>query len=502
MGTLKGFANPPGVVALIGVALAAPGCAFPPWSMGAPLDGRPSIPATTAAPSIPSLRALAVAERAAGHTALELKALDTIARAERLNPDERERVIVLLEQRARELLALGRAVPACEDLRELEELAPARARALARLHAAAERDAGDAWLAVGDPGRAREAYEIAASLGAAETDFRLAAAAQPPARVEPGAAERAVLELPLRAVPPYAEIYLEGGAAAGVIETDPAVRRAALERAWLAARQERMRPLAERLHALIAAADPGALPPQATSLVARATDAQRLADALLDAPAGSAAVPPPGADPQALDRWAVGTAAVSTRLLLLLQILAAQPEPATVAPAATLLAPGERSRRWVELLLEEDPTSPDVLEVAAVVDALAGRIGGSERKLVDLVYFTPDRYQGLVRAANIWERVGQVRHACAAWLRAARWRDEPDDPVWGRAIACMRRDPGAGDWRSVLSYVLARTPPERRAAAAAALDPGATPLGAPAAPPVSDRPAGAPIPCDTGGSPR
>src|SRR3954469_21847547 len=216
MGTLKGSPHLPGSVALIVVALAAPSCAFPPWSMGAPLDGRPSIPATTAAPSIPSLRALAVAERAAGHTALELKALDAIARAERLNPDERDRVIVLLEQRARELLALGRAVPACEDLRELEALAPARARAMAPQHATAERDAGDAWLAVGDAGHAREAYEIAASLGAAETDFRLAAAVQPPARIEPGAAERAVLELPLRAVPPYAEIYLDGGAAAGV----------------------------------------------------------------------------------------------------------------------------------------------------------------------------------------------------------------------------------------------------------------------------------------------
>ena len=136
--------------ALVGAAAAAPGCAFPPWSMGAPLDGRPSIPATTEAPSIPSLRALAVAQRAAGHTALELKALAAIARAERLKADERERVVALLEQRARELLALGRAVPACDDLRELEELAPARARALAALHAAAERDAGDAWLAVGD----------------------------------------------------------------------------------------------------------------------------------------------------------------------------------------------------------------------------------------------------------------------------------------------------------------------------------------------------------------
>lgn len=494
-------------VALLGAVLGGAGCAFPPWSMGAPLDGRPSIPATTQAPSIPSLRALAVAQRAAGHPALELKALDTIARAERLKADERERVVPLLEQRAHELLALGRAVPACEDLRELEELAPARARARARVHAAAERDAGDAWLAVGDVTRARDAYEMAASLGAADTDFRLAAVAQPPARVDPGVAERAVLDLPLRAVPPFAEIYLDGGAAAGVSETDPAVRRAALARAWRAARQERMRPLADRLQALLATADPGAPASQATPLLLGATDTQRLANALLDAPLASGEARPPD-DPSELDNWVVGSAAVSTRLIPLLEV---RPLPSGTADArAGLLAPSDRSRRWAELLLEEDPTSTDVLELAAEIDGLAGRIGGAERKLVDLVYFTPDRYQGLVRAALVWERVGQVRQSCAAWLRAARWRDEPGDATWGRAIACMRRDPGAGNWRSVLGYVLDRTPPERRAAVEAALVPDeassvappARALGAPVGAPVSDRPAGARVPCDTGGSPR
>jgi hypothetical protein len=173
-----------------------------------------------------------------------------------------------------------------------------------------------------------------------------------------------------------------------------------------------------------------------------------------------------------------------------------------------LLAPGPRARRWAELLLDEDPTSPDVLELTAIIDARAGRLGGAERKLVDLVYFTPDRYLGLVRTAGIWERVGQGRLGCVAWLRAARWRDEIDDPAWGRALACLRRDPGAGDGRSVLAYVLDRTPPERRSAAAATLDPTEAPLGAPAVvpvlppAPVNARPAGAPIPCDTGGSPR
>ena len=128
-----------------------------------------------------------------------------------------------------------------------------------------------------------------------------------------------MLELPLRAVPPYAEMYLDGGAAAGVIETDLAVRRAALERAWRAARQERMRPLAERLHALLAATDPGAtMTASSPPVLPGAADTQRVANALLDAPAAPSEQPPT-ANPAALDQWVVGTAAISTRLLPLLE---------------------------------------------------------------------------------------------------------------------------------------------------------------------------------------
>jgi hypothetical protein len=66
--------------------------------------------------------------------------------------------------------------------------------------------------------------------------------------------------------------------------------------------------------------------------------------------------------------------------------------------------------------------------------------------------------------------VGQIRSSCALWLRAARWRDEPDDPAWHHAIACARRDPGAGDWRTIRAYVLSRAPADRRDDIAAALD--------------------------------
>ncbi len=152
-----------------------------------------------------------------------------------------------------------------------------------------------------------------------------------------------------------------------------------------------------------------------------------------------------------------------------------------------VLAPGTRSRKWADLILAEDPTSPDALELAAVVDGLAGRVGGTERKLIDMVFYTPDRSAGLQRAARVWERVGQPRAACAAWLRAARWNDEPEDDLWRKVIACTRQDPGAGDWQAVRRYVLERAAPERREALAATLDAAASHAAATL---PSSRPAG------------
>jgi hypothetical protein len=90
--------------------------------------------------------------------------------------------------------------------------------------------------------------------------------------------------------------------------------------------------------------------------------------------------------------------------------------------------------------------------------------------LMELTYYTPDRAAGLARGALIWERLGRPREACAQWVRAARFRDDPEDPTWVRAIECARRDPGAADAREIRTYVLARARPDQRPALAAALD--------------------------------
>ena len=100
----------------------------------------------------------------------------------------------------------------------------------------------------------------------------------------------------------------------------------------------------------------------------------------------------------------------------------------------------------------------------------AGRLGGTERMLMELVYHSPDRAAGIARGAAVWERLARPREACAQWIRAARWRDDPEDPVWRKAYACARRDPGAGDAKAIRDYVISRARPERRDVLAAELE--------------------------------
>ena len=90
--------------------------------------------------------------------------------------------------------------------------------------------------------------------------------------------------------------------------------------------------------------------------------------------------------------------------------------------------------------------------------------------LMELTFHTPDRAAGLARGAAVWDQLGRPREACAQWIRAARWRDQPSDPLWLQAISCARKDPGAGSWQEIRAYVLARARPEQRDVLAAALD--------------------------------
>jgi hypothetical protein len=430
-----------GTAAALLVAVAVAGCAGPPWQMGSPLDGKPSIPRGVAHYTVAQRRAEVVAARTAGRTVIELRELGALEQAERLTAAERDRLFDLLVQRAEEFHGLGRALPRCEDLRRATLLVPARGKALSTVRVLAERDAGDAWLAIGDGTRATNAYREADALGALDVGFRLMATRNdvaPEVLAIPDLAQ-AIAALPLRAIPPFAKAYVAGGG-----DHLPTLRRS-----LAAARQERKGPLAADVQAAIDRL--GDATGGAHDDVAAAAENGR--------PALGAADPSEVAPlPRDLEQWVLGGASLSARLL---PLLATHPE---------LLQPDARARLWVDLLVSEDPTSPDVQEVAALVDGLARRFGGAERKLLDLVFYSPDRYQGMVRTAVVWERVGRLRDACVQRVRAARWRDDPEDPMWRAAIACTRHDPGAGDWRGIRQYVIERAPPDRRAAVAASLD--------------------------------
>ena len=415
---------------LLGAALLCAGCAGPPWLMGRPLSGRPSIPPTTLNLTVAQLRGEAAAARDTGLTSREFAPLFELETLDFLGADQRGRLVELLALRARDFQAMGRAIPRSDDLEHLAGLAPQQGRALRTTRALALRDAGDAWLAIGEDARARAAYSQAGDLGAPGVSFRLIAATgtAPSANTLLRDLRQAIVELPLRVLRPFGDVYLR----------KHGDDRATLQRLFAAARQASDPTLMERL--------------------AEAIDRLPPADSATAEPPPSAPpplTPPPGVDPE---RWAMGGPTLSRRLL---PLLAARPD---------LLAPGEQSRAWALALQAEDPTSPAVHEATALIDGLAGRFGGVERKLTDLVYYSPDRYDGFLRAATVWDRVGRPRDACVLRVRAARWRDDPEDALWRDAIACTRGDPGAGDWRAIRQYVLDRAPPARRDAVAAFLD--------------------------------
>ena len=338
----------------VGLCAAAAACSAPPWQIGRPLDGRPSIPPTEARPTPAEARETAARARAVGEPVIELEALAALERSWRLDAvlraqptaAELSRLAELLFRRAAMFHILGRSIPESRDLEAASRLDPARGGSLISARAAAAAAAGDCWKRIDAPAEAREAFILAARLGG---------------------------------VPP-------------------------------------------------------------------------------DAPPVTAAPLIPAPIPPDVERWVLGGSTLSGRLLPL----------AAAVPA--ILNDLPRALRWADLLLEEDPTSPAVLELVALIFGRAGRFGGTDRMLMELTFHTPDRAAGLARGAVVWEQLGRPREACAQWIRAARWRDEPADPLWLKAISCARKDPGAGSWQEIRAYVLERARPEQREALAAALD--------------------------------
>jgi hypothetical protein len=440
------------VARVVGLAcVLASACTGPPWFMGVPLDGHPSIPHGYASRSFKERRADAALAREAGEPVIELRALVPLDDVDRLLPENRARLAELLDARAAEWHALGRAVPESRDLARLARLTSRRDAAFSSRLAAAERDAGDAWLAVGARDDARRAYTRAVAFGASDMDLRMVALLghAPPATTPLADLRAAVAALPLRVVPAFAAAYVAGGGG----------DHATLARGLAAARQEKDGALEARLADALRVGRPSELDWGAAARDAGVpVDAGAPDLAATDGGAGPVDASPPVAIPPFVDAWVLRGLTVSARLLPLVR---ARPD---------VLDDRARAVDWIDLLLAEDDTSPDVLELAAWVFGRAGRFGGTERMLMELAYASPDRADGLARGAVVWERLGKGREACVQWIRAARWRDEPEDPTWRRAISCARRDPGVGDWRTIRGYVLERARPERRASLAASLD--------------------------------
>lgn len=411
-------------VAALAVALATMvvghGCAGPPWYLGEPLGGKPAIPPSSQARTVAEHRADATAARARGDRVAEIASLDALEKRSALHPEEEKRFVELLAQRARDWAALGRPLPLTEDLRHIIALAPARALPLAPRLRNAERVAGDLWLGLGETGRAEAEYRAAEKLGAGGMDYRFRAVwGVSIADLDDGPLGQALAQLPERALAPFSKEYLDRAGA------DPRL----LRRAWSAARIYGPPALRARLQAL-----PEAAAFSAEAAVSLATERDALTGGV------AARIPEPGPD----DLLSTGP----TLARALLPAAAAFPQ---------LLAPGPRSRLWAQRLLAEDPTSPDSQELAALIDARAGRLGGAEQRLADMVFFSVDRAAGYERAARVWSQVGDTRRECWAWDHATRV-GPIDDPRWCRLLACARRDPGAADPIAVVAHLRDQAP--------------------------------------------
>ncbi|MEP6654394.1 MAG: hypothetical protein ABJA82_13620 [Myxococcales bacterium] len=416
----RGLADALLVLATLAAVTGGGGCAGTPWFLGQPLDDRQVVPPTSRAETVATHRQRYEEARRRGEKVIELDELASLERRGALHDDDIRRFLELLKERARDWIVLRRPLPLAQDLRHIVDLDPSRARGLAPALRNAERAAGDVWLALGENARAEAEYRRADRLGAAGMLFRMRAAwGASPGDLDRPVLERALSELPERALAPFTAAYLDGEG-----ERQPKL----LQRGWTAARVHGPPELLTRLQALPDAITFAAPPPQPP-------------------PAPGETAAPPAAVPAepAPDARLYQRPTLARTLLPL----------ARLYPHLSL--PGARSREWAERLLAEDPTAPDSLEFAALVDARAGRLGGAARKLVDLVFYSPDRGAGYARAARLWEVTGEGRRACLAWERAAQLAPV-DDPRWCNLVACLRANPGAGDAELVRVQVRARAP--------------------------------------------
>ena len=411
------------VCSILACSITAVGCGGAPWFLGKPLNGHPSIPDRSRVVTVSEHRRNAEAAHAAGNQVLEIAELLSLQQRDSLRDGERDRLIELLTARVSDWATLGRPIPMVADLRNLLSLAPSRRLALTRRLRNAERAAGDHWLAIGQNERAEEEYREAERAGAEFMVFRFRAVwGAAVSDMEPVVLERAIRQLPLRVLGPFSSAYLDAAGA------DPET----LYRAWKAARVFGPATVESRV-----ATFPVAAGFMRRFRIEAANDERSLP---LPGPpvASAAAAPPTDAD-----------------------LFSGPTLAARLVPAARrfpeLLAPSARTRMWAERLLAEDPTAPDSLEVAAMIEARAGRTDSAARKLEDLFFYSVDRARGAARSARVWEQVGQGRRACASLENAAR-SGAFDDSRWCEFVTCAERTPGSSDPVVARRFVTERAP--------------------------------------------
>src|SRR6185295_2107389 len=145
-------------------------CGAPPWQLGRPLDGRPSIPPGHALPTRAQAVAAAEQARVDGRPVLEIDALSKLDAAERMTGSEAGRLAELLVARAAEFRGLRRGIPESADLEAVARLDPAQAALLGPARAAAAKAATDAWAAIGAREEAAAAFRLATAVKGVRPD--------------------------------------------------------------------------------------------------------------------------------------------------------------------------------------------------------------------------------------------------------------------------------------------------------------------------------------------